>query len=71
MKPFLTDKSKTRNNVILNENDKAIKKDGKEIANKFNKYFANIIKKLNMKKDTVKIIFESHESCSMIKTKFG
>ena len=56
--------------MILNENNKAIKKDGKEIANKFNKYFANIIKKLNMKKDTV-TFFESHESCRMIKTKFG
>ena len=55
--------------MILNENDKATK-DGKEIANKFNKYFANIIKKLNMKKDTV-TFFESHESCRMIKTKFG
>ena len=35
-------------NIILNENDKTVK-DGKEIANKFNKYFANIIKKLNLK----------------------
>ena len=51
MKPFFTDKSKTCNKIILNENDKTIK-DGKEIANKFNKYFANIIKKLNLKKDT-------------------
>ena len=33
-------------------------KDGKEIANQFNKYFANIIKKLNEKKDTG-ISFES------------
>ena len=51
MKPFFTDKSKTCNNIILNENDNTIK-DGKEIANKFNKYFTNIIKKLNLKKDT-------------------
>ena len=42
VKPFFTDKSKTCNNIALNENDKTIK-DGKEIANKFNKYFANII----------------------------
>ena len=34
-------------------------KDGKEIANKFNKYLSNIIKKLNMKKDTG-TSFESH-----------
>ena len=51
MKPFFTDKSKTCNNIILNENDNTIK-DGKEIVNKFNKYFTNIIKKLNLKKDT-------------------
>ena len=33
MKPFFTDKSKTYSNIILNENDKALK-DCKEIANK-------------------------------------
>ena len=69
MKPFFTAKSKTCNNVILNENDKIIK-DGKAITNNFNKYFANIIKELNMKKDTG-TSFESQESCRMIKTKFG
>ena len=51
MKPFFTDKSKTCDNIILNEKNKTVK-DGKEIANIFNKYFANIIKKLNLKKDT-------------------
>ena len=51
VKPFFTDKSKTCDNIILNEKNKAIK-DGKEIANIFNEYFANIIKKLNLKKDT-------------------
>ena len=39
---FFRGKSKTCNNTILNENDKKIK-DGKEIADIFNKYFANII----------------------------
>ena len=68
MKPFSIDKSKTWNNIILIENDKTIE-NGKEIANKFNKYFANIIIKLNLKKDTG-ISFESQESCRMIKTKF-
>ena len=53
----------------MNENDKTINY-GKEIANKFNKYFANIIKKLNLKKNTG-ISFESQESCIMIKMKFG
>ena len=38
-------------NIILNENDKTIK-DDKEIANNFKKYFANIIKKLNLKRDS-------------------
>ena len=56
-------------NIILNENDKTIK-DGKEIANKFNKYFANIIKKLNLKKNTG-TSFDSQDSCRMIKMKFG
>ena len=69
MKPFFTNKSKTCQNIILTENDKTIK-DGKEIANKFNKYFANIIKKLNLKKDNG-TSFESQENCRMIKTKFG
>ena len=54
---------------MLNENDKT-RKDGKEIANKFYKYFANIMKKLNLKKDTG-ISLESQESCKMIKMKFG
>lgn len=67
MKSFFTDKSKTRNNIILNENEKT--KDGKEIAYKFNKYFANI-KKLHLKKDTG-TSFEFQESCRMIKKKFG
>ena len=40
-----------------------------EITNKFNKYFANVIKKLNMEEDTG-ISFESQESCRIIKTKF-
>ena len=69
VKPFLADKSKTCNNIISNENDKSMK-DGKEIANKFNKYFANIIKKLNLKKNA-RTSFESQESCRMIKMKFG
>ena len=56
VKPFFTDKSKTCNNIILNENDKTIK-DGKEIASKFNKFLANI-KKLNLNKDT-RTSFES------------
>ena len=56
MKPFFTDKSKTCNNILLNENDKTIK-DGKEIASKLNKFLANI-KKLNLDKDT-RTSFES------------
>ena len=36
------------------------------MANKFNKHFANIIKKLKLKKDTGSS-FESQESCRMIK----
>ena len=53
--------------IILNENDKT-KKETTEIANKFNKYFANIIKKLNLKKDSG-TSFKSQESCRMIKKK--
>ena len=44
MKPFFTDISKICDNIILNEDDKTIKV-GKEIANKYNKYFANIHQK--------------------------
>ena len=69
VKPFFTDKSKTYSNIILNENDKALK-DCKEIANKFNKYFVDIVKKQNLKKDTG-TSFESQEICRMIKTKVG
>ena len=69
VKFFFTDKSKTCNKIILNVNDKTIK-DGKEIANKFNKYFVSIIKKPNLKKDTG-TSFESQASCRMIKMKFG
>lgn len=35
----------------INENDKTIK-DGRKTASKFDKHFANIILKLNLKKDT-------------------
>ena len=68
-KPFFTDKYKTCNNIILNENDETIK-DSTEIANKLNKYFANIIKKLNLKENTG-TSFESQESCRMIKMELG
>ena len=68
VKPFFKGKSKTCNNIILNENDEAIK-DGKEIANKFNKYFENIIKNLNLKKGTVTSL-ESQENRRIVKTKF-
>ena len=68
LKPFFTDKSKTCNNIILNENDETII-DGKEIADKFNIYFANIIKKLILK-NYARTSFESQESCRMIKVKF-
>ena len=54
---------------MLNKNDKTVK-DGMEIANRFIKYFANIVKKLHLKKDTG-TSFESQESCRMIKVKFG
>ena len=68
MKHFFKDKSKTCNNLILNEGDKTID-DVMEITNKFNKYFANVIKKLNREEDPG-ISFESQESCRIIKTKF-
>ena len=44
-------------------------KDRKEITNKFNKYFADIIEKLSLKKDTG-ISSESQGSCRIIKMKF-
>ena len=44
VKSFFTDISKICDNIILNEDDKTIKV-GKEIANKYNKYFANIHQK--------------------------
>ena len=69
VKPFCTDKSKTYSNIILNENDKALK-DCKEITNRFNRYFVDIVKKQNLKKDTG-TSFESQEICRMIKTKVG
>ena len=68
VKRFFKDKFKTCNNLILNEGDKTIN-DVMEITDKFNKYFANVIKKLNMEEDTG-ISFESQESCRMIKRNF-
>ena len=65
MKPFFKAKSKVCNNIILNENDKTIS-DGKAIPNNPNKYFADIIKELNLEKDTG-TSFESQQSCRMIK----
>ena len=41
VKPFFTDKSKTYNNITLNENDKTIK-DGKQIANKLKERYWNL-----------------------------
>ena len=58
---FCTNKPKSCNKIKLNENDKKLK-DVKEIKNKFNKYLANIAKRVNLKKNTGNS-FESQESC--------
>ena len=65
METFLTDKSKTCNNK-LNENDKTIK-DGEKITNKFHKRFEKYYQKLNLKKDN-ETSFQ--ESCRIIKQNF-
>ena len=48
IKPFISEKSKSSNKVILVENDEIIK-NKKDIANTMNSHFTNISKSLNLK----------------------
>ena len=66
VKPFLTDKCKTTNNIILTEEDETLN-DNKKISNTFNEYFANITKGLNLRESTGNVDFENEESCIKIK----
>ena len=70
VKPFLTDKCKTTNNIILTEEDETLN-DNKKISNTFNEYFANITKGLNLRESTGNVDFENEESCIKIKENFG
>ena len=49
--PFLTDKCKTTNNIILTETNETLN-DNKKISNTFNGYFTNYTKGLNLREST-------------------
>ena len=70
VKPFLIDKCKTSNNIILAEKNETIN-DNKKIPNTFNKHFPDITNGLNLCESTGNINFENEESCKKIKENFG
>ena len=69
IKPFLTDKYKTSNSIILTEKKNETLNNNKKIFNTFNEYFTNIAKGLNRRESPGNINFENEESCKKISKK--
>ena len=70
VKPFLSDKCKTTDNIILTEKNETLN-GKKKISNIFNEFFTNIAKVLNLRESTGNINFGNEESCKKIKENFG
>ena len=70
IKPFLTEKTKTTNNIILTENNQTVRED-KTICQIFNTYFANTTKDLKSRQVDESQSFENEESCRLIRENYG
>ena len=68
--PFLTEKAKTSNNIILTENSKSAKEDGK-ICRIFKTYFTDVTKGLNLRVVEKDQSFENEERTRSIKYHYG
>ena len=70
IKPFLTEKNKTTNNIILTESNQTVRED-KAICQIFNTYFTNITKGLKLRQVDESQSFEKEESCRVIRENYG
>ena len=70
IKPLFTEKNKTTNNIILNENNQTVRKD-KAICQIFNTYFTNVTKGLRLRQVDESQSFENEESCRLIRDNYG
>ena len=70
IKPFLTEKNKTTNNIILTENDQTVSED-KAICLIFNSYFTNVTKDLKLRQVDESQSFENEESGRLIRENYG
>ena len=68
IKPFISEKSKSPNNVILVENNEIIK-NNEDIANTMNNHFTNITKSLNLRKQD-KLSFAHMDSIAKIRENY-
>ena len=69
IKPFFTEKSKTTN-IILTENNQTVWEDRK-ICQIFNTYFTNITKDLKLRQVDESQSFENEESCRLIRENYS
>ena len=70
IKPFLTEKNKTTNNIILTESNQTVRED-KAICQIFNTYFTNITKGFKLRQVDESQSFEKEESCRVIRENYG
>ena len=70
IKPFLTEKNKTTNNIILTESNQTVRED-KAICQIFNTYFTNITKGLKLRQVDESQCLENEESCRLIRENYG
>ena len=69
VKPFLTEKNKTTNNIILTENNQTVRED-KAICQIFNTYFPNVTKGLKLRQVDESQSFENEENCKLIRENY-
>ena len=70
IKPSVTEKNKTTNNIILTENNQPVRED-KAIYQILNTYFANVTKALKLPQVDEFQSFENEESCRLIRENYG
>ena len=70
IKPFLTEKNKTINNIILTESNQTVRED-KAICQIFNTYFTDVTKDLKLRLVDESQSFENEESCRSIRQNYS
>ena len=69
IKPFFSEKNKTTNNIILSENNQAVRED-KAICQIFNTYFTNVTKCLKLQQVDESQSFENEENCRLTRENY-